>query len=110
MYKKIKFGLATALIAAAPLLGQQKEMQGSQSLGSEDATTDQVLAPADRILQSTSNSDQHSLVSEALIRRPRDWRQPRREIRNSLLPLPSSLPRASHRVWRSDSTSGVPSD
>ncbi len=76
MYRRLKIGLAAALILAAPAVGQQNQTEGSETdrvEGSDPGqlvAPGQVMAPADRILQSLSNTELRSLVSEMLARNP----------------------------------------
>ena len=70
MYGKLKIGLTAALIAAAPVLGHQDLPEESDAVEAVGSTTEQAVAPADRILESLSNSDLHLLVSETLVRNP----------------------------------------
>ena len=70
MHKKLKTCLAAVLIFATPVTGLQQQEEGSSVAGVETSTTDQVPAPADRIVQSLTNTELRSLLSDALIRNP----------------------------------------
>ena len=63
MHRRIKIGLAAALITAAPVLGQQSQEETLEASGSDDATAVPIVAPADRILQSLTNSELRELVA-----------------------------------------------
>ena len=67
MYRRLKIGLAAALVLAAPVIGQQNQTEGSEA---EGAAAQQLIAPADRILQSLSDTELRLLVSETLARNP----------------------------------------
>ncbi|MGB5815565.1 MAG: TolC family protein [Thermoanaerobaculia bacterium] len=70
MYRKLKTCLAAGLIFAAPVIGQQHQEEDSAAAGVDTSTTDQVPAPADRIVQSLTNTELRSLVSDTLARNP----------------------------------------
>jgi outer membrane protein TolC len=57
------------LITAAPVLGQPNETEGIEAAGAAGSATE-VVAPADRILQSLSNTELRALISETLERNP----------------------------------------
>ena len=67
MYRRLKIGLAAALVLAAPVIGQQNQTEGSEA---EGVAAQQLIAPADRILQSLSDTELRLLVSETLARNP----------------------------------------
>jgi outer membrane protein TolC len=67
VYRRIKIGLAAALVLAAPVIGQQNQTEGSEA---EGVAAQQLIAPADRILQSLSDTELRLLVSETLARNP----------------------------------------
>lgn len=70
MHRKLKTCLAAVLILAAPVIGQQNQEKKSPAAGAERPTTGQVPAPADRILESLSNTELRSLASDTLARNP----------------------------------------
>lgn len=70
MYRRFKIGLTAALIAAAPVFGQQFQAEEPDTAGAVGSTTGEVVAPADRILESISNPELRTLVSETLARNP----------------------------------------
>ena len=70
MYRNLRIGLTAVLITAAPVLGQQNQTEGSEAVGADGSTTELVVGPADRILQSLSDTELRGLVSETLARNP----------------------------------------
>ncbi len=70
MYQKLETCLAAALVLAAPLIGQQNQEWETGSGGVDDTPPVEVHAPADHILQSLSDAELSSLVSDALTRNP----------------------------------------
>ena len=76
MYRRLKIGLAAALVLAAPAIGQQNQTEGSEAERVEGSASGQLVAPgqlvgpADRILQSLSDTELRLLVSETLARNP----------------------------------------
>ena len=69
MYRNLRIGLTAVLITAAPVLGQPNETEGIEAAGADGSATE-VVAPADRILQSLSNTELRALISETLERNP----------------------------------------
>jgi cobalt-zinc-cadmium efflux system outer membrane protein len=67
VHRKLKTCLAAVLILAAPVIGQQHQ---EQDFAVAASTTDQVQMPADRIVQSLTNTELRSLVSDTLARNP----------------------------------------
>jgi len=70
VYKRFKICLAAALVLAAQVIGQQNLVEGSEAESVERSTTVPIAAPADRILESLTNTELRSLVSDALARNP----------------------------------------
>jgi len=70
VYRNLRIGLTAVLITAAPVLGQQNQTEGSEAVGADGSTTELVVGPADRILQSLSDTELRGLVSETLARNP----------------------------------------
>jgi len=69
VYRNLRIGLTAVLITAAPVLGQPNETEGIEAAGADGSATE-VVAPADRILQSLSNTELRALISETLERNP----------------------------------------
>ena len=70
MYKRLKTCLAAALVLATSAIGQPNQAEGSEATKVEESTSEHVLAPADRIVDSLANTELRSLVSETLARNP----------------------------------------
>ena len=70
MHRLLKMGLTAALMLAAPVSGQQNGVAGSGTAGSAKPATEEVLAPADRILQSIADTELRLLAADALARNP----------------------------------------
>ncbi len=70
MYTRSKIFLAAALALAAPVIGQQDQAERFEAESVEESTAGEVVTPADRILQSLSDTELRSLVSETLARNP----------------------------------------
>jgi cobalt-zinc-cadmium efflux system outer membrane protein len=70
VHRLLKMGLTAALLLAAPISGQQTGPQASGTAVSSDTAADRALAPADRILQSLSNTELRLLAADALARNP----------------------------------------
>lgn len=70
MYRILKTCLATALVLTTPAVGRQNIAETSEAESLEGATSPPVVSPADRILESLTNSELRALVADALARNP----------------------------------------